>query len=199
MTDDATDGRPWPIDPIITSPSGPLPVPDLVVADEASDISATFADSLNGGGPAAEKGAPPLAQGSTTVSDEDRTAYGVLLDRAAERGLLSQYDYQVRLGDLAAATSIDQMQQIVTELPVFEAQASPTAPRRSRSATGVAAPAGAALRGSRTSPWLLLAIVVALAVVSLVFLAVYARHVGHSQGGAPVLPAPTRFVSGPRL
>ncbi|MGO8869950.1 MAG: DUF1707 domain-containing protein [Acidimicrobiales bacterium] len=190
MADNAEHGRPpaGPADP--SHIRAPQPVPDLVVDGGAlpPDVPP---------GPTGDDGAGPGDPGP--VSDDDRNRYGVLLDRAAERGLLTPHDYEVKLGDLASATSLDEMNQIVTELPVFEAQASPTAPRRSRSTTGVAAPAGAALRGSRTSPWLLLAIVVALAVVSLVFLAVYARHVGHSQGSAPVLPAPTRFVSGPRL
>jgi hypothetical protein len=54
------------------------------------------------------------------VTDEDRNRYGVLLDHAAERGLLSPGDYQARLADVASATSLDELKRIVTELPVFD-------------------------------------------------------------------------------
>ena len=57
--------------------------------------------------------------GTAPVTDEDRTTFGLLFDRAAERGLLTQSEYQLRLGELAEATSRDEMRRIVTELPVF--------------------------------------------------------------------------------
>jgi hypothetical protein len=125
------------------------------------------------------------------VTDDDRHRYGLLLDRAAERGLLDTAEYQHRLGDLASATTIDQMNEIVTELPVF---APPTATTTRRSSMSSPAAAG---RGSKQ--WLLLAVVVAVLVVALVFLAVYSRHLVHRPGptqSAP--PVPARSVSGPR-
>ena len=102
----------------------------------------------------------PWVDDQTGVTDDDRNRYGLLLDRAAERGLLSAHDYQSRLGELAAATSIDQMTMIVSDLPAFTVP--PCLPpgdvrpsRRSTvaSASGVtlAAPGGR----RRSSPWLL--------------------------------------------
>ena len=205
VTDDATDGRPWPIDPIITPPAaGPLPVPESVVVDGMSDPLAGLSDSVNGDTPTLEIGTPPLAQaspaqGSTPVSDDDRTAYGVLLDRAAERGLLSQYDYELRLGELAAATSIDQMQQIVTELPVFTAPPpSATAHRSRRTGPDVAL---ATVRGRRrSSPWVLLAIMVVVVLASLVFFAIYAEHlVRNHNAGLVSTPVAVRAFSALRL
>ena len=68
--------------------------------------------------PAAEPApVPDLPSG---VTDEDRNRYGVLLDHAAERGLLSPGDYQARLSEVASATSLDELKRIVTELPVFD-------------------------------------------------------------------------------
>jgi hypothetical protein len=119
------------------------------------------------------------------VTDEERNRYGVLLDRAAERGLLSQHEYELRLGDLAAATTTEQMKEIVTELPIF------TAPRGGRPSRGASGrrPVGAA--GSpgpgphRSSPWLVLMILVVVVVAALAFLALYAHHVvGHGTGSS---------------
>ncbi|MGH3576758.1 MAG: DUF1707 domain-containing protein, partial [Mycobacterium sp.] len=125
-----------------------------------------------------------------TVTDEDRTRYGVLLDHAAERGLLAPYDYEMRLQDLASATTVDQMNHIVTELPVFTAVATP--PKKSRRAipsVGPDRPLGAPTGGRRgANLWLLMAILVAIVVFSLVLLAVSARHAvrNHSSGlGTP--------------
>ena len=39
--------------------------------------------------------------------------------RAAERGLLSPTEYQARLGEVAEASSVDELRRIVTELPAF--------------------------------------------------------------------------------
>ena len=71
---------------------------------------------------------PPAGSGPD-VTDDDRNRYGRLLDRAAERGLLGPHDYEIRLRDLASASTIDQMNQIVTELPAF-ASVPPTASAR---------------------------------------------------------------------
>jgi hypothetical protein len=104
-----------------------------------------------------ETGDPPPDGG--VVTDEERNRYGILLDRAAERGLLSPHEYELRLGDLAVATTTEQMREIVTELPIF------TAPNAARTSPGAAGrrPAGAALPGPghrRSSPWLVLVILV---------------------------------------
>ncbi len=41
------------------------------------------------------------------IDDDERDRYGLLLDRAAERGLLTPREYRFRLGELAAATTVD--------------------------------------------------------------------------------------------
>ena len=56
-----------------------------------------------------------------SVTDEDRTRYGRSSTSAAERGLLDPADYEVRLRELAEATTIEEMTEIVTELPAFTA------------------------------------------------------------------------------
>ena len=64
---------------------------------------------MNGNEMAAPRPVPDLTVGSVPgeVSDEERNRYGVLLDHAAERGLLTAAEYQVRLAELADATSIE--------------------------------------------------------------------------------------------
>ena len=50
MTEDATDGRPWPVDPPAPpGPASPTPVPELAVAEGVSDLLASFAGKGNGG------------------------------------------------------------------------------------------------------------------------------------------------------
>ena len=133
MTDDAADGRPWPIDPIPTPPTWEASAGSRVGRGPTTCRPRwpTSPVTANGSAPAdpapADRPEEPVG-----VTDEDRNRYGLLLDRAAERGLLSTDEYEVRLGELAEATSIDQMQQIVTELPVFTAAGGhpPTGSRR---------------------------------------------------------------------
>jgi DUF1707 SHOCT-like domain len=140
----------------------------------------------------------------THVTDEERNRYGLLLDRAAERGLISPYDYEVRLRDLAEATSIEQMNRLVTELPAFTS--APTAVRSSsrrgwRAATLSGGVAPTTSR-SRSSPWLLLVIVVVVMIVSLVVLGIVAAHVAHSHNSGSGLAPPmraTRALSALRL
>ena len=76
---------------------------------------------MNGNEMAAPRPVPDLTVGSVPgeVSDEERNRDRVLLDHAAERGLLTAAEYQVRLAELADATSIEQLQRIVTEFPAF--------------------------------------------------------------------------------
>jgi Domain of unknown function (DUF1707) len=129
------------------------------------------------------------------VTDDDRHRYGLLLDRAAERGLLNPAEYEHRLGEMASATTIDEMKSIVTELPVFTTPGATTrrpSPRPKSLASPVA--------GGGSKRWLLLAVFVIVVVLAMGFLAVYSHHLvdsrnpGQSTGTVPVRP-----VSAPRL
>jgi hypothetical protein len=138
------------------------------------------------------------------VSDEDRNRFGVLLDHAAERGLLSSAEYQVRLSDLADATSVDEMQRIVTDLPAFGTSASSTASEpRSTGPSVRASSAGSPVSGAdldsalwagrtsahsrrrRGNPWVILTVVIVVLVVALVSLALVAAHVSNTHHLAP--------------
>jgi len=152
-----------------------------------------------------------LATPESGVTDEDRNRYGVLLDHAAERGLLSPADYRLRLAELAEATSMEELQRIVTELPAFDGSssrgsASVTSPGSlavfsglpGRSSGPPAAPGtptpelDAALWASLTpassrkaggNPWIILAVVVVILLAAMVGLALVAAHVVHTQPG----------------
>ncbi len=130
------------------------------------------------------------------MTDEDRDRYGRLLDRAAERGLLDAYDYEVRLRDLASASTIEEMNRIVTELPAFTAPP-PVAGTRARASAVGTPKLGPGRR--RSSPWLLLVVVVVVVVASLALLALYAGHLdrSHHSGMAPAA-APAYRLSAPR-
>jgi hypothetical protein len=117
------------------------------------------------------------------VTDEDRQVYGRLLDSAFERGLLGPYDYEVRLREVSEATSIEQMREIVTQLPAFALPTPNATPKRSLLG-------GSPTRtGSRaSSPWTKLVILMVVVVLAFVFLAIYAEHVVHNRttgSGAP--------------
>ncbi len=127
------------------------------------------------------------------MDDEQRNRYGVLLDRAAERGLLTPGEYEVRLGELASATTVERMQQLVTELPILTAPP-PVTKMRSRTTPRTApraAPSEAALLATpgarkRASPWFGMVLVVVALLVALVFFAFYAEHLAHThRTGAP--------------
>ncbi len=136
-----------------------------------------------------------------TVTDEERTRYGVLLDRAAERGLLDSAEYEVRLRQLAEATTTDQMVAIVAELPAFAPQVSAPAPHQSRSAIQSAS-RSAAGEGHRRRLiiWVLMGVLVALALASLVILALSVGRLSRSRSSMPPPPpAATRPVSALRL
>lgn len=133
------------------------------------------------------------------VTDDDRNRYGLLLDRAAERGLIDPADYEVRLRDLADATSIEQLNRIVTELPAFTP--APAGPTRSRPRSGRATRTShtAGRSGSQrpsSTPWVLLAVVVLVMAVALVVLGVLAAHLAHTH---PSGAAPIAAISFPRL
>lgn len=152
-----------------------------------------------------------LATPPPGVTDEDRNRFGVLLDHAAERGLLSPAAYQVRLAELADATSVEELQRIVTELPAFEGSASRVA-APATSPSPMAAPGGpssrspgpaafprtptpkldaalwasftpASPRKSTGNPYIILAVVVVILLVAMVGLALVAAHVAHTQPG----------------
>lgn len=149
--------------------------------------------------PGPQPSSDPEAVSAPAVSDEDRNRYGRLLDRAAERGLVDAYEYEVRLRDLAEATSIEELNRIVTELPAFTTAATPagSGPRR-RSGTGRVRSGGSRTESTRSSPWVLLAIVVAVVAVSMVLLAIFANHLAHTHNSG-LGPVATASVSVPRL
>ena len=153
---------------------------------------------MNGNETAAPQPVPDLTPGpyQSGVTDDDRNRFGVLLDHAAERGLLSPADYQVRLAELAEADSIEELQRIVTELPAFgatpglPASSTPPSPRPAAVPGGPPAPeldaalwaslTPATSRRGRGNPWLFLLVVVAILVVALAGLALVASHVIHT-------------------
>lgn len=176
---------------------GPLPRNSVVTDDRGGD---RLPPNGTGGVPGRRQttGSPSSPEtDQVTVTDEDRTRYGLLLDSAAERGLLGTYEYEVRLRDLASATSFEELNRIVSELPVFTA---PTAApskqtRRSASTTARHSMAGGIGRKRPVSHWLMLAMLVLVAIAALVVLSVYIRQLArnHHAGLAP--PAPARVVS----
>jgi hypothetical protein len=180
-------------------------VPELDGFDDVSEALSAFMGSgppsRAAEGPVARVAEPAEPEGP--VTDEDRTRYGLLLDRAAERGLLEPHDYEIRLGELAAATSIDQLRRIVTELPAFVTPATQAAakPLRSRRVGPTVTPGGVVAVGGRrrTSPWLLLGLVLLVVIGALVFFSIYAEHLVHSHTGAVPAWPPAGALSALRL
>ncbi len=197
MTDDAADGRPWPIDPLPASTNwGALPVPELGGPDDLDATLAGFAGHTNG-----SADPPPSPDEQVGVSDEDRNSYGLLLDHAAERGLLSTDEYEVRLGELASATTIDEMRQIVTELPVFTAAAAATPTKGTRRPGPVAGPNSVMALGGRrrSSPWVVLGLVLVVVVGLMVLFTIYAEHLTRSHSPGSLAPAVVGSLSALRL
>ena len=157
--------------------AGPRPVPEL---------------------PGPVTGAPVTG---APVTDDDRQRFGVLLDRALERGLLDPVEYQHRLGAIAAATTLEELRDLVTELPVLRTGAGvpvsgvgggPGGGAR-YGASGEAhqawlaslgRPRYGATSGPRRSPWPVLVVVLAVLVLLVVILAVVGAHLArtHQQG-----------------
>jgi hypothetical protein len=131
----------------------------------------------------------------TPVTDEDRMRFGVLLDRAAERGLLDPYEYDTRLRSLAEATSVEEMRSIVTELPAFDPSvlvAARTSGRRApRRAPGLGG-------GGGSTRWVVLVAVAVVLVVTMAVAAVYAAHVARAHEVHQGLGVLARSVSRPR-
>jgi hypothetical protein len=138
------------------------------------------------------------------VTDEDRQQYGRLLDSAMERGLLSPYDYETRLSDLAEAPTIDELKRIVTELPIFGASASGSKPaskpaRPSLFGSSAASELSDGLPGtpgttralarsaakSQRSRWTKLIIVLVVVIALFVALSIYAEHLVHNHNNNP--------------
>jgi hypothetical protein len=176
VTDDATDGRPWPVDPLPGSSAVAVPLEQQL--DDAARTVAEFAASV---------------QETAKVTDEDRHLFGALLDRAAERGLISPQEYELRLGELASATSFEQMREIVTDFPQHSTALSAAGAKKlSKSAKSQSAEdAMLAMQGleplrhsrrssPRTSPWLFLGVVLVAFVVAMVLFSIYAEHVLHT-------------------
>jgi hypothetical protein len=143
---------------------------------------------------------PELAS-AIAVSDDERNRYGVLLDHAAERGLLTPTEYRERLIQLAEAPSIEDLQRIVTELPSFSVSGTPASSpgrrtgqaRPSASDTPDPAALDAALWASLTpattrrasgSQWIILGLIVMMLVIAMVVLALVAGHMAHSHHAA---------------
>ena len=195
VTDDATDGRPWPIDPAGWAPDPTaVQVPDLGGLDDLARVLSEFeacttshSAALDVDGGATAEGKPtvvPPVQAAVAVSDEDRNRFGTLLDHAAERGLLSASEYEVRLGELADATTIDQMQQIVTELPLFTPPVGAAPSRRSSLALGPKEPgpgmSATVASRRRPVPWVIFGTLLLVIVAVLVFFVIYAEHLIHT-------------------
>ncbi|MGC8463801.1 MAG: DUF1707 SHOCT-like domain-containing protein [Acidimicrobiales bacterium] len=148
------------------------------------------------------------------VTDDDRQRFGVLLDRAFERGLLDPVEYQYRLGAIAAATSLDELRDLVTELPALRTAAG----RAPGDGTGFGGGYGApgvehqawlaslgrprygATSGPRRSPWPVLVVVLAILALLMVVLAVVGAHLArsHPQGLARS-PSPVVVVERPMV
>jgi hypothetical protein len=138
------------------------------------------------------------------VTDEERTRYGLLLDSAAERGLLDPTDYEIRLRELAGATTTAQMVEIVAELPAFAPvppTSTPTRSRRAIQSDNRAGAAGAAAgQRRRLVMWMLMGLLVVVAVASLIILALSAERLSRSRNSSPPPPpVATQPVSALRL
>jgi len=146
---------------------------------------------MNGHLPGAPQPVPELghAPAASAVTDEERNAFGRLLDTAAEQGLLSPADYQERLGQVAEAGSVAELQRIVTEIPAFGGDPAPSAAGGHADVDALlwAERTQAVARRERGNPWLVLVLVVAVLLVSLVALGLVAAHVIHTHAsvGSP--------------
>jgi hypothetical protein len=143
---------------------------------------------------------PELAL-ATAVSDDERNRYGVLLDHAAERGLLTPTEYRERLIQLAEAPSIEDLQRIVTELPTFNVSGEPasSSARRAGQARSSApdTPDPDALvaalwanltpatsRRASGNQWIFLGLMVLILIIAMVVLAFVAADMAHTHHAA---------------
>jgi len=190
--------------PAPAAPPAPVPQPLAPVAATAppQPLAPDYAPSEVTAQPQAPDYARqvPTAVPVGAVSDEERTSYGLLLDRAAERGRLDPSEYEVRLRRLAEATTTAEMVAIVSELPAFIPPPTP-ADHRSRSdiqsASRTAAGDG---QRRRLIVWVLMGVLVVLALVSLIILALSVGRLSRSRSSMPPPPpAAARPVSALRL
>ncbi len=172
--------------------AGPRPVPELPGPVPGGPVT---------GGPVTGGPVPGGPVPGGPVTDDDRQRFGVLLDRALERGLLDPVEYQHRLGAIAAATTLEELRDLVTELPVLRTGAGvpvsglgggPGGGSR-YGASGEAhqawlaslgRPRYGATSGPRRSPWPVLVVVLVVLVLLVVILAVVGAHLArtHQQG-----------------
>ena len=182
--------------------NGSSAVPDQAVASAPAPAVA-WAPSP----PATPAGPDPAPEPSTqagpveVITDEERTRYGLLLDRAAERGLLDPADYEIRLRELAGATTTAQMVEIVAELPAFAAgSAGPAAARSRRSIQSANRADSQTGQRRRMIMWAVMGLLVVVALVSLVILALSAERLSRSRNSSlPPTPVATRPISAPHL
>lgn len=175
-------------------PPAPLPVPELHPSAPAAPGATTGAGDVTAAPPRAGASAGVRSRSDGPVTDDDRQRFGVLLDRALERGLLDPVEYQRRLGALAVATTVEELRDLVTELPAFRSgRAAGAPPKRSRPG-GLAAlgrPRYGATATARRSPWPVLVVVLVVVAVLVVVLAVAASHLARThRGSAGLRPVP---------
>jgi hypothetical protein len=161
------------------------------VADHDAGTPLSETPPPNGALPPSRETATPLPP----VTDQDRNRYGLLLDKALERGLLTAADFEIRQRDLAEATSTEEMVAIVTDLPAFaratassarrRGRRSPTEPGGNPAAASPALTLGPARSHPRTVPWLILVALVLVVVATLVVLGLSVSHLHRSPTGDP--------------
>ncbi len=178
-------------------PVGPRPVPELPGPVPGGPVPGGRVT----GGPVT---GGPVTGGPVTggpVTDDDRQRFGVLLDRALERGLLDPVEYQHRLGAIAAATTLEELRDLVTELPVLRtgvgvpvsgvgggpgggARYGASGEAHQAWLASLGRPRYGATSGPRRSPWPVLVVVLAVLVLLVVILAVVGAHLArtHQQG-----------------
>ena len=186
VTDVPTNGR-RPRAPEAGPRSGPpvpaISVPELPEVDEPDLLAAL--GSPDGSAPQVPFACGPVGTGGAgPVTDDDRNRFGILLDHAAERGLLDPHEYEARLRELAGASSVEQMRQIVTELPMLTSPPVP-AIRFGGRVREPLLPRGGGSAGTgdsrRSSPWLVLIVLVVVVVAALAFFVVYGDHIVRSR------------------
>ncbi len=198
VTDVPTNGR-RPRPPEAGAWPGPLasavPVPELAGVDDESGLLAAFDGAGSPAPQGLSEGGPVGTSGARPVTDEDRNRFGILLDHAAERGLLDPREYEARLRELAGASSVEQMRQIVTDLPILAAPPGSAIRFGGRRIREPSLSRGGGSPGTgdnrRSSPWLVLVVLVVVLAAALVFFVVYGDHIVHTRtSGLAVRPLP---------
>ena len=121
-----------------------------------------------------------------------------------ERGLLTPYDYETRLSDLAEAPTLDELKRIVTELPMFGAAASASKPASKPAkpslfggspvsgpsdglpiTPGTTRALARSAAKSQRSRWTKLIILLIVVIALFVALSIYAEHLVHNHNNNP--------------